>query len=134
MPDRLAPILFPLDPKIRYVAANQAGRISEMEQRPEWPSHNPQDTDRMEELFVNPIVLEATRRRGDLDLDGVRFVVIRYGKQYQVILPFRAGHVSVGVEASADVVEVAGKVAQALATLEKARSRDRPKTRRRRNL
>jgi hypothetical protein len=88
-----------------------------MEQRAEWPSLNPPDTDRMEELIVNPIVLEAKRRRGDLDLDGVRFVVVRYGKQYQVILPFRAGHVSVGVDASADVVGVAGKVAQTLASL-----------------
>lgn len=112
---RLAPLIFPLDPNIRYVAANQDGTIVEMEQRAEWPSSNPPETDRMEELIVNPVVLEATRRRGDIDLKGLQYVIIRYGTQYQAIFPFQAGHVSVGIEHAADVVAVAGKVAQALA-------------------
>ena len=85
---------------------------AEMEQRVE--SHNPPETDRMEELIVNPIVLEATRRRGNLDLDGVRYVIIRYGKQFQAIFPFAEGHVSVGIEASADAVAVSEKVVETL--------------------
>lgn len=121
MTDRLALRLFPLDPNIRYVAVNQAGRITEMEQRAEWPSNNPAETDRMEELIVNPVVLEATRRRGNLDLAGVRYVVIRYGTQYQALFPFRDGHVSVGVELAANVDEVARKVSEALG-LPKSRS------------
>jgi hypothetical protein len=112
--DRIAPRLFPLDPGIRYVAVNRGGRIVEMEQRPEFPSNNPVETDRMEELIVNPIVLEAARRRGDLDLGGVRHVIIRYGKQYQAIFPFGGGHVSVGVELSADVARLAERVSEAL--------------------
>ena len=121
MSDRLAPRLFPLDPGIRYVAVNQSGKITEMEQRAEWPSHNPPETDFLEELIVSPIVLEATRRRGNLDLDGVRHVIIRYGKQYQAIFPFGEGHVSVGVETSADVAEVANRVSEALAATAAAR-------------
>ena len=115
MTDRLAARLFPLDPGIRYVAVNQSGKITEMEQRAQWPSHNPPETDLMEELIVNPIILDATRRRGNLDLDGVAHVIIRYGKQYQAIFPFGEGHVSVGVELSADVTEVANRVSEALA-------------------
>lgn len=115
MGTRVASLLFPLDPDIRYVAVNQAGAITEMEQRPEWPSLNPHETDRMEELIVNPVVLEAVKRRGDLDLDGVRHVIIRYGKQYQVILPFGDGHVSVGVQLGADVARIAERIADALA-------------------
>ena len=56
--------LFELDLNIRYVAINQRGQIVEMEQNPRLPSYNPPDTDRMEELVVNPVVLELAKRRG----------------------------------------------------------------------
>jgi hypothetical protein len=110
----LAARLFPLDPGIRYVAVNQRGRIVEMTQNPRLPSHNPPDTDRMEELLVNPVVLDLTRRRGELDLEGIRFVVIRYGLQYQVLFPYRHGHLSVGLELTSDPVTVAGLVIRKL--------------------
>ena len=103
--------LFGLDPHIRYVAVNQGGHITTMEQSPTWPSYNPDDTDRMEELIVNPAVIELTRRRGNLDLDGLRFVAIRYGLQWQLVFPYANGHLSVGVEPAADVSAVAEKVA-----------------------
>jgi hypothetical protein len=107
----LSAALFSLDPYIRYVAVNQSGTITEMEQRAEWPSNNPPETDRLEELIVNPLVLEAARRRGDLDLGGVRYVIIRYGMQYQAIFRFGEGHLSVGVELAAEVDQVAQKIA-----------------------
>lgn len=106
--------LFALDANIRYVAVNQGGRITEMVQNPALPSHNPHETDRMEELIANPAILEIARRRGDLDLDGIRFVVIRYGPQYQLLFPYKHGHLSVGVELTADVTDVACKIARAL--------------------
>jgi predicted AAA+ superfamily ATPase len=115
MAEKLSPHLFPLDPAIRYVAVNQADTIVEMEQRAEWPSYNPPVTDRLEELVVNPVILELARRRGELDLNGIRYVIVRYGLQYQVLFPYKAGHVSVGVELSADPVAVATKVAERLA-------------------
>jgi hypothetical protein len=118
MAGRLSTLIFSLDPGIRYVAANQAGTIVEMEQRADWPSFNPPETDRMEELFVNPLVLEATRRRGEIDLDGLEYVIIRYGKQYQALFAFGTGHVSVGVEHAADIDAVARKVAHTLRVLE----------------
>ena len=103
--------IFGLDPDIRYVAVNQGGQITTMEQSPTWPSYNPDDTDRMEELIVNPAVIELTRSRGNLDLDGLRFVAIRYGLQWQLVFPYANGHLSVGVELAADVSAVAEKVA-----------------------
>ncbi len=106
--------LFELDLSIRYVAINQRGQIVEMEQNPRLPSYNPPDTDRMEELVVNPVVLELAKRRGDLDLDGILYVVIRYGLQYQLLFPFEEGHLSIGVDLKADITEVAQKVAKHL--------------------
>jgi hypothetical protein len=110
----LAPQLFALDQGIRYVAVVQGGRIVEMTQRGSTPTNNPHDTDRMEELLVNPTVLDLTRRRGELDLDGIRYVVVRYGPMFQLLLPFRQGHLSIGLELNTDPVAVAKVVAQKL--------------------
>ena len=106
--EKISPGIFDLDPGIRYVAVNQGGEIVEMEQR--LPSHNPVETDRMEELVVNPTVLGLTRRRGVLDLDGIRFVIIRYGLQYQVLFDYLDGHVSVGVESECDAIAIAKRI------------------------
>ena len=68
----------------------------------------------MEELIVNPIVLELAARRGNLDMGGIRYVVIRYGTQYQLLIPYGEGHLSIGVELQDDTVEIASKVTTAL--------------------
>jgi hypothetical protein len=112
--EKLSERLFRLEPRIRYVALNQKGQIKEMRQSPLHPSHNPPESDRIEELFVNPIVLEITARRGNLDMDGIRYVIIRYGTQYQLLLPYRDGHLSVGVNLEDDPIETARKVVAAL--------------------
>jgi hypothetical protein len=46
-------------------------------------------------------------------MDGIRYVVIRYGTQYQLIMPYREGHLSIGVELEDDPVEIANRVAAA---------------------
>ena len=112
--DRLSARLFGLEPKIRYVAVNQKGQITEMEQSPTHPSYNSCETDRIEELIVNPVMLELAARRGNLDMDGIRYVVIRYGTQYQLLMPYREGHLSVGVEKQDDPLEIAQKITAAL--------------------
>jgi hypothetical protein len=75
---------------------------------------------------VNPVVLEITRRRGNLDLDGVRYVVIRYGLQYQVVFPYRKGHISIGVDLQADVTAVAAEVAKLIGQKIEARPASAP--------
>jgi hypothetical protein len=112
--EKLSERLFCLDPRIRYVALNQKGEIKEMQQSPQHPSCNPAESDRIEELIVNPIVLEITARRGNLDMDGIRYVVIRYGTQYQLLLPYLDGHLSIGVNLEDDPIGIARKVAEVL--------------------
>ncbi len=114
MNEKLSQQLFELEPNIRYVAVNQNGRIVEMEQSPQHPTCNPHETDRMEEMIVNPIVLEITRRRGNIDMNGIRYVVIKYGTQYQLLMPYKEGHVSIGIELEDDPREIARKVAKYL--------------------
>jgi hypothetical protein len=117
MSEKISGRIFELDPSIRYVAVNQKGRIVEMEQSPKWPSYNPAETDRMEELIVNPAILELAKRRGDLDLDGIRYVVIRYGLQYQLLFPYRDGHISIGIESKANITDIVHKLARHLTVL-----------------
>src|SRR6267154_5463635 len=105
--------LFRMEPKIRYVAVNQTGRIVEMAQSSSHPSYNSRETDRIEELIVNPVVLELAARRGNLDMEGIRYVVIRYGTQYQLLIPYGEGHLSIGVELQDDPVEIASKITAA---------------------
>jgi|SRR5882762_6193776 len=112
--EKLSTRLFRTEPKIRYVAVNQKGKIVEMEQSPSHPSYNSSETDRIEELIVNPVVLELAARRGNLDMEGIRYVVIRYGTQYQLLMPYREGHLSVGVEKQDDPLEIARKITAAL--------------------
>jgi hypothetical protein len=89
--EALSTRLFRMEPKIRYLAVNQSGIIVEMAQSPSHPSYNSRETDRIEELIVNPVVLELAARRGNLDMEGIRYVVIRYGTQYQLLMPYREG-------------------------------------------
>ncbi len=114
MSNTIASRLFALEPKIRYVAVNQAGNIVEMEQSPHHPTYNPHETDRIEELIVNPIVIDITRRRGNLDMGGMRYVVIRYGTQYQLIMPYKDGHVSIGIELEDEPHGIACSIAEHL--------------------
>ena len=111
---QLSARLFSLEPKIRYVAVNQNGKIVEMQQSLAHPSYNPAETDRIEELVVNPVMLELAARRGNLDMDGIRYVIIRYGTQYQLLMPYQNGHISIGVELQDDPIEIARKIAMAL--------------------
>lgn len=111
---KLSERLFRLEPRIRYVALNQKGQIQEVQQSPQHPSTNSPESDRIEELIVNPIVLEIAARRGNIDMGGVRYVVIRYGTQYQLLFPYRDGHLSIGVNPEDDPIEIARKVAAAL--------------------
>jgi hypothetical protein len=112
--EKLSSSLFKLEPKIRYVAINQNGSIIEMEQSAQHPTYNSLETDRMEELVVNPTVLEITGRRGNIDMNGMLYVIIRYGTQYQLIMPYKKGHLSIGVELEDNPIEIAIKILEFL--------------------
>ena len=114
-PASLGSALFAHDARLRYVAVNQRGQVTEMTQNPLHPSTNPTETDRMEELIVNPVVLELTGRRGNLDLGGVRYVIVRYGTQYQLLMLYRQGHLSVGINLADDPIDIANTIAEIIA-------------------
>src|SRR5687767_10613793 len=105
-----APALFALDPAIGYVAVNQCGQVVEMSQRASVDTANSHESDFLEELVVNPTVLDLARRRGELDIEGVRYVLVRYGLMQQLLVPLRHGHLSVSIDLEANASSIANAV------------------------
>ena len=86
---------------IRYVAVYQEKRlISRQRQMVEEASDS--ESDRYEELLVNPTLLLLAKQRGDIDCGGLRFLIVSYGNFYQYVRPYREGHISVCIEKDAD--------------------------------
>jgi hypothetical protein len=107
--DRLMEALFDLTPKVRYVAVYRHGRLS-LRQRPDLSLASAPESDRYEELLVNPTVLTLARQRGDIDCGGLDYVVVRYGNFFQFIVPIEGGHASVAFEPNADPIGYAQEV------------------------
>lgn len=111
--DHLA--VFDLGPEVRYVAVARGQDVT-MQQRPNLSLASASESDRFEELLVNPTLLTLATQRGEIDCGGLRYLVIRYGNFFQVVVPRPGhGHVSVAVEIDADPVPVAESVVGLLA-------------------
>jgi hypothetical protein len=93
--------LFAVTPEIRYVAIAR-GQEVEMREREDLRAASSSDSDRFEELLVNPTLLTLARQRGEIDCGGLRFLVVGYGNFNQLVLPFGSGHVSIAFELEAD--------------------------------
>lgn len=113
--DALIDRFLALFPDVRYVAVYQGGVLRSRE-RPGLSGASAGESDKYEELIVNPAVLTLVRQRGNIDCGGVRWVVIRYGNFFQCVFPVGDGHVSVALEPGADLGArlpiVAAKVAE----------------------
>ncbi|HEU4540613.1 MAG TPA: hypothetical protein VFR23_05755 [Jiangellaceae bacterium] len=106
----LASKVFAIGDHIRYVAMANGQELA-MQARPGLADASSSETDRFEELLVNPALLLLARQRGDIDCGGLNYVIVRYGYFFQVVVPNSAGgHVSVAVEPDHDPVAVAEKV------------------------
>lgn len=99
--DDLFDDVFALTPAIRYVALGRGQQV-EMRTRPDLSDASSSESDRYEELLVNPTLLTLARQRGELDCGGLRYVVIGYGHFHQLVVPLDdGGHVSVAFERDA---------------------------------
>lgn len=101
--------VFNLSEKIRYVAVYRGGNL-ELKQRANLSGASSAESDRYEELLVNPTVLKLVSQRGNIDCGGLDYVLIRYGNFFQFVLPQSWGHVSVGIEASADPLQLGQRI------------------------
>ena len=107
--DRLIDSLFALSPKVRYVAVLR-GKDLQLRERPALSGASASETDRYEELLVNPAVLTLLRRRGEIDCGGLDHVWIRYGNFWTGLFPTADGHVNVGLEPEVSPTDLLGEI------------------------
>lgn len=83
--------------EVRYVALRRAGQLS-LHERGGLNNASSSESDKYEELIVNPTLLTLVGQRGDIDCGGAQFVLIRYGNFFQFVAPIAGGHISIGME------------------------------------
>ncbi len=98
---------------VRYVAIYRDGHLS-MRSRDGTSGASNEETDKYEELLVNPTLLKLTTQRGNIDCGGLNYLIVRYGNFFQFVLPMPWGHVSVCFEPSADPVSLGEQVMSVL--------------------
>jgi hypothetical protein len=102
---QLIEAIFALSKDIRYVAIYNNGELS-LSVKEGLIGASSSDSDKYEELIVNPALLTLVTQRGNIDCGGVRYVIIRYGNFYQFIAPLSDGHISISIEPQADPLKL----------------------------
>src|SRR6202046_2980394 len=98
--------IFAVTPDIRYVALYQQGNLTSRQPTP-LTGASASESDRYEELFINPTLLTLARQRGNLDCGGAKFVLVAYGNFYQLVLDLPDGHASVCFELASNPLDFA---------------------------
>jgi len=101
--------IFAISHDVRYVAIYRDGKL-ETKSKEGTQGASSSESDRYEELLVNPILLKAAAQRGDIDCGGLDYLLVRYGNFFQFVLPVSWGHVSVCIEKHADPIPIGQKI------------------------
>jgi hypothetical protein len=101
----IADKLFARHAAVRYVAVLDGSQLT-LRERPGVADASAAESDRYEELLVNPALLTLTSRRGEIDCGGLDYVIVGYGNFQQLVVPTPTGHVSVAVEHGTDPLTV----------------------------
>ena len=102
-----------LSENIRYVAIYKHGELVTFS-RSGMAGASSSESDKYEELLVNPTILTLVNQRGNIDCGGANFVLVRYGNFYQIVMPIEEGHISICVEPFANPLELIEPVVFAL--------------------
>jgi len=101
--ERIIDGCFETSKDVRYVAIYLNDELT-LRAREGLSGASSSDSDRFEELLVNPALLKLTSQRGNIDCGGLKYLLIRYGNFVQFVYPLDGGHVSIALESSADLV------------------------------
>lgn len=105
--------IFALSNDVRYVAIYRDGHL-ETKSKEGTIDASSSDSDRYEELLVNPTLITLATQRGNIDCGGLDYLIIKYGNFFQFVLPTTWGHISVCIDKNADPVTLGTKVASLL--------------------
>ena len=98
--EKLLDAILELSPAIRYAALHVGGGEPLLRERV--GTSGAAESERWDELVVNPTLIELATRRGDVDCDGLDYLVVRYRRFFNLVLPLDGGHLSVLVDPDAD--------------------------------
>lgn len=101
--------IFAISKDIRYVAIYADDKLISSE-RPGIENTSSSESDKYEELIVNPTLLKLVMQRGNIDCGGARYVIIRYGSFYEFVMPLKNGHLSVGIELNSELMSIADAI------------------------
>jgi hypothetical protein len=101
--------IFSLSGDIRYVAIYANDKLISGE-KPSIKNTSSSESDKYEELIVNPTLLKLVIQRGNIDCGGVEYVIIKYGAFFEFVMPIKNGHVSVGIEQNSNIMEITNKI------------------------
>lgn len=101
--------IFGVSDSIRYVAIYAKDQLLSS-QRQGVVNASSSESDKYEELIVNPTLLKLVTQRGNIDCGGAKYVIIRYGAFYELVMPIKEGHASVGIELNADPISIVAAV------------------------
>jgi len=105
--------IFSISPAIRYLAVYE-NNVLDTWDRPGIENASSSESDRYEELIVNPTLLKLLTQRGNIDCGGLDYVLIRYGVFYALVIPLSNGHLTVGIEPDADPTTIIPAIQQFL--------------------
>src|SRR5258705_4933658 len=86
---------------IRYIAVYDNDELS-IKQRSDIHNVSSNESDKYEELLVNPTLIKLASQRGNIDCGGLEYFIIRYGNFFVVLIPCKKGHVNFGIEPDED--------------------------------
>ncbi len=113
LPLRMVDAVFAISDSVRYVALYANGDL-QTRSKVGTVGASSAESDRFEELLVNPTLLTLASQRGDIDCGGLHYLLIRYGNFFQFVMKIPGGHVSVCIEANADISSIATQLHQML--------------------
>ncbi|PWT79111.1 MAG: hypothetical protein C5B59_00265 [Bacteroidetes bacterium] len=101
--------LFSISDNVRYVAIYTDDKLISGE-KPSIENTSTSESDKYEELIVNPTLLKLVTQRGNIDCGGVEYVIIKYGSFFEFMMSIKNGHVSVRVESHSNIMEIAKNI------------------------
>ena len=104
-----------LSSAVRHVAVSDDRSEPEIRERNPRPDSSSSESDRYEELLVNPTLLTLAGRRGDIDCGGLDYLPVRYGSFFQFVVPTPSGHISVCLNPDAGNPDLTRRVVKVLA-------------------
>ncbi|QEC66064.1 hypothetical protein FRZ67_01610 [Panacibacter ginsenosidivorans] len=102
-----------LTPAIRYVATYINGDLL-LKERSGIIGNSSSESDKYEELIVNPALLKLTTQRGNIDCGGLNYIIIRYNNFFVMLFPVEGGHVNFGFEPDANPFNWIGPISSLL--------------------